>query len=230
MFTKQRFLFLISCVLLLAFALVSSDKQVTYAERREKENKQIEQFLKRGAHLDDKEYGRPLLDVPGNIQVISEAQFIAQDSTTDVSKNQYVLFAGSGVYAQFVRRGNGSALKNGEHAMLLCRYIEYNIATDSIRSSNLYGSDAASPDVMSLQNNSGSLTGVFTSGIMRRFYGTSVPSGWMLPLPYLKLGRQVSPNDEISKVRIIIPSTEGHSVAQHRTHPYFYEITFERSR
>ena len=180
--------------------------------------------------MQDNEYQRTLLNVPGNIKVITEAQFFAQDTTTDVSKNEYVLFAGAGVYAQFVRRGTGSALNNGEHAMLLCRYIEYNIATDSIRSSNLYGSDAASPDVMSLQNNSGSLTGVFTSGIMRRFYGTKVPSGWLLPLPYLKLGRQLSANDEIAKVRIIVPSTEGHSVAQNRTHPYFYEITFERSR
>ena len=105
---------------------------------------------------------RTLLNVPGKqFKVITEAQFFAQDTTTDVSKNEYVLFAGAGVYAQFVRRGTGSALQNGDTAMLLCRYIEYNIATDSIRSSNLYGSDAASPDVMSLQNNSGSLTGVF---------------------------------------------------------------------
>ena len=230
MFTKQRFFFLISCVLLLAFALVSCDKQVTYAERREKENKQIEQFLKRGAHLDDKEYGRPLLDVPGNIQVISEAQFIAQDSTTDVSKNQYVLFAGSGVYAQVVRRGTGSPIKPNEHVMLLCRYIEYNIATDSIRSSNLYGFDSVRPDVMSLENNNGSLIGVMAEGIMRRYYGTKAPSGWLIPLPYLKLGRQHSEKDEISKLRIIVPSTEGHSVAQDRTQPYFYEITFERSR
>ena len=230
MFTKQRFFFLISCVLLLAFALVSCDKQVTYAERREKENKQIEQFLKRGAHLDDKEYGRPLLDVPGNIQVISEAQFIAQDSTTDVSKNQYVLFAGSGVYAQVVRRGSGSPIKPNEHVMLLCRYIEYNIATDSIRSSNLYGFDSVRPDVMSLENNNGSLVGVMAEGIMRRYYGTKAPSGWLIPLPYLKLGRQLSEKDEISKLRIIVPSTEGHAIAEKHTQPYFYEITFERSR
>ena len=171
-----------------------------------------------------------MLNVPGNIKVISEKQFFAQDTTTDVSKNEYVLFAGSGVYAQFVRRGTGTGIQNGEHTMLLCRYIEYNIATDSIRSSNLYGSDAAYPDEMSLQNNNGSLTGVFTAGVMRRFYGTNVPSGWLIPLPYLKLGRQLTANDKISKVRLIVPSTEGHSIAQNRIHPYYYEITFERSR
>lgn len=211
-------------------SLVSCNKEETYAERREKENTQINAFLQRGTNIEDKEYQRTLLNVPGNIKVISEEQFFAQDTTTDVSKNEYVLFAGSGVYAQFVRRGTGSAIQNGEHAMLLCRYIELNIATDSIRTSNLYGSDAAAPDVMSLQNNSGSLTGIFTSGIMRRSYGSQVPSGWLIPLPYLKLGRQLAAKDEISKVRLIVPSTEGHSVASTRTHPYFYEITFERSR
>lgn len=220
----------LSLALLAAFVLVSCNKELTYAELRDRENSQIDQFLRRGVHIEDEEYRRVLLDVPGNIKVISEAQFYAQDSTTDVSKNEYVLFAGSGVYAQFVRRGTGSPLRNGEHALLLCRYLEYNIATDSIRSSNLYGSDATFPDVLSVSNNSGSLTGTFSTGIMRNFYGASVPSGWLIPLPYLKLGRQQSATDEVSKVRLIVPSTEGQRAAQTRTQPYFYEITFERSR
>ena len=190
----QRLFSAVAFALIATFTFLSCNKEETYAERRERENAQINSFLSRGVNVVDKEYQRALLNVPGNIKVISEEQFFAQDTTTDVRKNEYVLFAGSGVYAQFVRRGTGAALKNGEHTMLLCRYIEYNIATDSIRSSNLYGSDAASPDVMSLHNNSGSLTGVFTAGNMRRFYGTIVPSGWLIPLPYLKLGRQLSAN------------------------------------
>lgn len=83
---------------------------------------------------------------------------------------------------------------------------------------------------MSLENNNGSLIGVMAEGIMRRYYGTKAPSGWLIPLPYLKLGRQLSEKDEISKLRIIVPSTEGHAIAEKYTQPYFYEITFERSR
>ncbi len=230
LFMIQRLFSTITFALILSLSFSSCNKEETYAERRERENSQINSFLQRGANVVDNEYQRSLLNVPGNIKVISEKQFFAQDTTTDVSKNEYVLFAGSGVYAQFVRRGTGTGIQNGEHTMLLCRYIEYNIATDSIRSSNLYGSDAAYPDEMSLQNNNGSLTGVFTAGVMRRFYGTQVPSGWLIPLPYLKLGRQLTANDKISKVRLIVPSTEGHSIAQNRTHPYYYEISFERNR
>ena len=58
----------------------------TYAERREKEDKQIQAFLRRGCVVRDKIHGFDVLNVPGNIKVISEAQFLAQDTTTDVSK------------------------------------------------------------------------------------------------------------------------------------------------
>jgi len=34
--------------------------------------------------------------------------------------------------------------------------------------------------------------------------------------------------DEISKVRLIVPHTQGHATASSNVRPYYYIITFER--
>ena len=108
----------------------------TYAERREKEDKQIQAFLRRGCVVRDKIHGFDVLNVPGNIKVISEAQFLAQDTTTDISKNEYVLF-GTGVYMQIIRKGTGTRIASGERASVISRFTEFSIAGDSITTSNL---------------------------------------------------------------------------------------------
>ena len=88
----------------------------TYAEQKEKERKYIQSFLDDGG-IDGRE-----------IKVISYADFCAQDSTTDASKNEYVLFEDKGVYMQIIRKGEGRAQKKGENRNYLCRYIEYSLA------------------------------------------------------------------------------------------------------
>ena len=108
----------------------------TYAERREKEDKQIQAFLRRGCVVRDKIHGFDVLNVPGNIKVISEAQFLAQDTTTDVSKNEYVQF-GTGVYMQIIRKGTGQRITSGERTTVISRFTEFSIAGDSITTSNL---------------------------------------------------------------------------------------------
>lgn len=221
---------LIPALALLSLLWVSACRDGdTYAERREKENKQINSFLQRGCHVQDDVHHFDLLNVPGNIKVISEEQFFRQDSTTDVTKNEYVLFAGSGVYMQILRKGTGDKLYNGERATVICRFTEFNIAKDSIRASNMLDHSEL-PDMMNVFNNAGTFTGVFTSGEMYRLYGSSVPSAWLMPLTFLRIGRQHDATSEIAKVRLIVPSTEGQRVAQNTTQPYFYEITYERGR
>ena len=49
------------------------------------------------------------------IKVISEDEFEAQDSTTNVADNEFVLFSESGVYMQVVAKGNGEILEDGRH-------------------------------------------------------------------------------------------------------------------
>lgn len=200
----------------------------TYAERREKEDKQIQAFLRRGCVVRDKIHGFDVLNVPGNIKVISEAQFLAQDTTTDVSKNEYVLF-GTGVYMQIIRKGTGTRIASGERTSVISRFTEFSIAGDSITTSNLLDHPER-PDLISVNNNSGTLNGVFVSGLMYSTYGSAVPSAWLLPLRYLNIGRQHSADSQIAKIRLIVPGNEGQKVAINDVKPYFYEITYERAR
>lgn len=214
------------------FAITTScNDDETYADLRDRENKQIDSFLKTGVKVESSDKGEYLLDVPGNIKVISESEFHANDSTTDVSKNEYVLFKSTGVYMQIVRKGSGEILKEGESARVINRYTEFNLASDTITSSNRGLVYEPTPDIMTCQNNYGTITASFTAGLMPKLYATNaVPSGWIVPLHYIKLGRQDSEDSEIALVRLIVPSTQGQSDAQYHVYPCFYEISYQKGR
>ncbi|MBO4316280.1 MAG: DUF4827 domain-containing protein, partial [Prevotella sp.] len=102
----RKLTFLILCIVGMA-SFVACNDTGTYAEQKEKERSAINKFIADSA-----------------VKVISEAQFFAQDSTTDVSKNEFVLFESSGVYMQIIRKGCGEKLKDGETAIVLCRFTE----------------------------------------------------------------------------------------------------------
>lgn len=227
---KNRFIIFL-CLLCTASAFLACDDEDTYAERRERERSQIKSFLSKGIQVEDEESDKVMLEVAPNINVISESTFYANDSTTDVSKNEYVLFSGSGVYMQIVRKGVGKKLEPGESATILTRYIEYNIAVDSIQSTNRALAYETYPDVMTCRNYYGVFTASFTSGVMMSLYNSaSVPSGWLIPLQFIRLGRQSSEDGEIALVRLIVPSTEGQSDAMTSVYPCFYEISYQRGR
>lgn len=201
------------------FALVSvasCDDTETYAEQKEKERAAINRFIADSA-----------------ITVIDEAKFQAQNYTTDLSKNEFVLMQKSGVYMQIVREGCGEKIEQGETTTVLCRFTERNILTDSLQLTNDILSFSSIVDKMSVTNTSGTFTASFISGqsVMASFYGsTSVPSGWLVPFTYIKVGRLVGPDDEIAKVRLIVPHTQGHQYASSGVYPCFYTITYERGR
>ena len=116
--------------------------------------------------------------------VISEDEFL-KDTTTDVEKNEWVLFESSGVYMQIVRRGSGKPLAYGESETVLCRFTERNLLTDSIQLSNdIFPSVSQTFDKMSVNNYSGTFRGSFDkSSLMYRAYGngsTTVPQGWLV--------------------------------------------------
>ena len=123
-----------------------SNDDTSYADKRKRERRQVQNFLKKGAKVVDTESGLYLLDVPGNIKVISEEQFYKQDSTTNVAQNEYVLFAGSGVYMQILRKGQPGKIASGKSAPVVCRYLEYNLATDSLQSGNNVLANEDRPD------------------------------------------------------------------------------------
>lgn len=196
------------------FTLMSCDDTESYADQKKKERAAINSYITKN-----------------KIKVISESEFLAQDTTTDVSKNEYVLFDNTGVYMQIIREGCGEKLKDGETATVLCRFSEWNLLTDSLQLTNDILGLAAQVDKMSVKNTSGTFKASFVAGssVMSTMYGTtSVPSGWLVPLTYIKLGRPSNPDEEIAKVKLIVPHTQGHQYATSGVYPCLYEITYQR--
>ena len=196
--------------------LASCDDTETYAEQRDRENSAISQFIR-----------------DSSITVITESEFRENGYKTDVSNNEYVLRQNSGVDRQIVREGCGEPIQDGETTTVLCRFTERNILTDSIQLTNDILAFASIPEKMSVTNTNGSFTASFLteSSLMYTFYGsTSVPTGWLVPFPYIKVGRQTSLEGEIAKVNLIVPSTQGHQYASSGVYPCFYTITYQRGR
>lgn len=245
----KKLLYIVSLV---AVAFCSCDDDVTYAELRANERKQIKSFLSSGCCVVDTLNNDTLLYV-APITYISEAKFKEQGYTCDLTKNEYVYLEDLEVYMQIVRRGTGDmgrdsllvvdgvetrvpvrgdTIAQGTTRNIYVRYKEFNIAGDSIQTSNglsdLHEQDF---DLMTVTRQADTFTGTFVSGIMKSRYGsTSVPNGWLYPLYYICLGRYVYPDSELAKVRLIVPSTEGQSEAYELTYPCFYELTYMSAR
>lgn len=226
--------FILLAALLLTCIFDSCSNTETYAEQKEKESTAISSFMGRDIVVRDED-GNVVCNV-GKISAISEEQFQAQGYKTDLSTNQYVLFSNSGIYMQIVREGVGEKLESGKTARIICRFIEFNILGDSIQLRNDVYYWHNNPDIMKISNNSGSFTANFDTeinggGAMYVRYGsTSVPSGWLLPFSYIRIGRQESEGEGIAKVRLIIPHSEGQADAASNVYPCFYEITFQKMR
>ncbi len=213
---KMRKLGLMMAVLAALMVFASCSDQETYADQKKKERAAISSYI-----------------VKNGIKVIDEEQFFAQDSTTDVSKNEYVLFQSSGVYMQIIRKGCGQPIKDGETTTVLCRFSERNLLTDSLQLANTSLSTATLVDKLSVKRSSGTFTGSFIAGssLMYSIYGkASVPSGWLVPFLYIKVGRPSTADEKIAKVKLIVPHSQGQSYAVQSVYPCLYEITYQRGR
>lgn len=212
----MRNLALAFIALFAAVTVISCDDTETYAEQKDRERAAISRFIADSA-----------------INVITETQFAEQGYKTDLSKNQFVLLKNSGVYMQIVREGCGEKIKDGETTTVLCRFSERNILTDSLQLTNDVLSFSSIVDKMTVTNTSGTFTASFikNQSVMAMFYGsTSVPSGWLVPFTYIKVGRQENADEEIAKVNLIVPHTQGHQYASSGVNPCYYTITYERGR
>lgn len=208
--------------------LTACEKYETYADMKAKEQDAISRFISKQG-----------------IQVIDEATFLAQGQTTDLAENQYVRFDRNGVYMQIVRKGCGDKLEENKNVVLLCRFMEQNLLTDSVLVRNdkvAYLSTTSTSDVydvsqyldkMTVMRKGTTLTASFVTGMMYQYHGSSsVPSGWLVPLNYVNVGRPNPTNDddEVSKVRLIVPHSQGTADASSSVYPCYYEITYERER
>ncbi|MCD8304752.1 MAG: DUF4827 domain-containing protein [Prevotellaceae bacterium] len=223
------------CALLAGWALASCDDDETYAEQKEKERKAIAAFLARDPLVLTDGYGDTLLST-SKIKVISETVFEAQDSTTNVDENEYVLFSSTGLYMQIVRKGPGEKLQDGQTTRLICRYYEYNILGDSLQTTDMTSYWQTNPEILDVSNNSGTITASFNTSINAggamyiNYSSTVVPDGWIVPLTYVNIGRQTTPDEGIAKVRLIVPHSQGTADATGNVYPCFYELTYQEMR
>ena len=191
---------------LFALFVMACDDDVTYSDMKEKERSAVNRFVKENG-----------------IKIISFAEFVANDSTTDVSKNEFVEI--DDVYMQIVNNPKDASdarrIESGDTRNLLIRYYEYNIQDGDTISGNLY---ASSPDEMRVTNTNGTYSATFTSGYMSEIYGSAVPTGWLTPLNYLTFTRSTS---NLAKVNIIVPHSKGTVTAATYVYPCLYQISFQ---
>ena len=205
---RKAMMLLLPLSLLLGM-LTSCNDYETYGDKKEKERKAIRQLLNDSAFV-----------------VINEEQFHAQGNITNVDKREFVYMENSGVYMQIVDQGCGTSFQDGETSDLLVRFFERCLLDTS------YVYNITNPydvDIMNVSRTGNTFTASFISGAWVSTYGSgNVPSGLLVPLSYINVGRPRSENDRIAKVRLIVPHSQGHSMASSYVYPYYYEITFMR--
>lgn len=205
----KKFNILFISIFLLSLTFQACNNGKTYAEQKEEEKESIQRYIELN-----------------NIKVISLDQYLNQDTTTNVAENEYVLFDESGVYMQVINRGGGEIITEGSKN-ILARYVEEQIAldgtTDTI-SLNTLSNIATDPDEFRLTVSNGSYSGTFISGIMSQYYSSAVPAGWLVPFKYIKVGRAI---DKRSKLKLIVPHSEGQLNATSGVFACVYELTYQ---
>lgn len=215
----KKLIFLFLSVIAAGSLFQACDNSKTYAEMLEDEKNAVNKFIKDSA-----------------INVISLEEF-ERDTITDLSRNEYVAFS-NGVYMQIVDRGNADDPEDtfANINVICARYLEKNIASNELTCFNVVlpeyinASDYyRSPLTFRYVNENSSAYGIVLSTPLdydylwtANSYGTAIPGGWLLALPYLR---------DNAHVRLIIPSKMGHSISQQNVIPYYYDIwKFEKAK
>ena len=229
----KKLVFLFLSLLTAGSLFQACDNSKTYAEMLEDEKNAVNKFIK-----------------DNDIRVISLEEF--ERDTITASKeagngyDEYVAFS-NGVYMQIVDRGGKEKDKDGvefinkvdtfaNNNVICARYLEKNIASNELTCFNVVlpeyinASDYyRSPLTFRYVNENSSAYGIVLSTPLdydylwtANSYGTAIPGGWLLALPYLR---------DNAHVRLIIPSKMGHSISQQNVIPYYYDIwKFEKAK
>ena len=228
----KKLVFLFLSLLTAGSLFQACDNSKTYAEMLEDEKNAVNKFIK-----------------DNDIRVISQEEF--ERDTVTASKeagdgyDEYVAFS-NGVYMQIVDRG-GKEDKNGievinevdtfaNNNVICTRYVEKDMMTGEVTCFNVPLEEwMDAPDYYKFPltfryvQNASTVYGIVLSGSLDydllwngKGYGTAIPSGWLIALPYLRNN---------AHVRLIVPSKMGHTTAQQYVNPYFYDIRkFEKAK
>lgn len=230
----KNFLFaMIAFAAVLSFAACNDSE--TYKDMRDRELDSISSFLRKE-----------------NIKVISEDEFTRRwndnQRLTDTAKNnnEWVLFNSNGIYMQVIDQGCGDYIKKGETADVLVRFDEYNLSYAAEMSnkcltlSNNVPAYSYYVDKMSVTNTSGTFTGSFVNpkaSLMALTYNSSytgisstVPSGWLIPFSWVKIGRPKTDDERIAHVRLLVPHSYGTTSASGSVQACVYDMTLQKGR
>ena len=217
------------------FSFAACNDSETYKDMRDRELDSISSFLRKE-----------------NIKVISEDEFTRRwndnQRLTDTAKNnnEWVLFNSNGIYMQVIDQGCGDYIRKGETADVLVRFDEYNLSYAAEMSnkcltlSNNVPAYSYYVDKMSVTNTSGTFTGSFVNpkaSLMALTYNSSytgisstVPSGWLIPFSWVKIGRPKTDADRIAHVRLLVPHSYGTTSASGSVQACVYDMTLQRGR
>ncbi len=217
------------------FSFAACNDSETYKDMRDRELDSISSFLRKE-----------------NIKVISEDEFNRRwndnQRLTDTAKNnnEWVLFNSNGIYMQVIDQGCGDYIKKGETADVLVRFDEYNLSYAAEMSnkcltlSNNVPAYSYYVDKMSVTNTSGTFTGSFVNpkaSLMALTYNSSytgisstVPSGWLIPFSWVKIGRPKTDDDRIAHIRLLVPHSYGTTSASGSVQACVYDMTLQKGR
>lgn len=217
------------------FSFAACNDSETYKDKRDRELDSISSFLRKE-----------------NIKVISEDEFTRRwndnQRLTDTAKNnnEWVLFNSNGIYMQVIDQGCGDYIKKGETADVLVRFDEYNLSYAAEMSnkcltlSNNVPAYSYYVDKMSVTNTSGTFTGSFVNpkaSLMALTYNSSytgisstVPSGWLIPFSWVKIGRPKTDDERIAHIRLLVPHSYGTTSASGSVQACVYDMTLQKGR
>lgn len=225
------------------FSMVACDDTETYADLVKTERDSISAFLRNE-----------------QITVISEKEFKERfdngvtplTDTVPVSKggkNEYVLFESNGIYMQVLEPGCGDYIKQDQSEEVLVRFDEYSlnrrtkICDAALTCSNNIPAYSFYVDKLRVTNTSGTFTGLFvepTKSVFALTYNQSgytssgvsgtVPSGWLIPFSWVKIGRGNAKGEKLAHVRLLVPHTYGSTTASGSVYSCLYDMTLQKGR
>lgn len=188
------------------FAVVSfssCDDGKTYAEMMEEEREIISKFM-------------------------SDSGFVSIDQYPAdgvFAENEFMLFS-DGLYMNVVDSGYGEKFEDGD--IVTVRFTEVNLSSQVVMSNMKSTSQGTNPDVFRYHITGSTQSGMFIYEddseyplMMQIYQSSSVPSGWLVPLRYVRDG---------AYVRLIVPHKLGQSDAVYYVYPCYYEIQYGLSK
>ena len=150
---------------------------------------------------------------------------------------------------QVLEPGCGDYIKKDQSEEVLVRFDEYSlnrrtkICDAALTCSNNIPAYSYYVDKLRVTNTSGTFTGLFvepTKSVFALTYNQSgytssgvsgtVPSGWLTPFSWVKIGRGNAVGEKLAHVRLLVPHTYGSTTASGSVYSCLYDMTLQKGR